>query len=135
MHIGIVEDNPAVLTMIEAALTLYGHTVETFSNSWSFLWALQKAECMPPYDVVIVDLFLDRLSGIDVIEAVQVMFPQLIPMILISAAEERTLSPIRKRYPTVPVIQKPFSMRTLLFLIDKVTSVVKVQVSLLQGGA
>jgi DNA-binding response OmpR family regulator len=123
MHIGIVDDNPAVLTMIEAALVLHGHSIETFSNSSSFLHTLHNTRRQPPYDVVIVDLFLDHLSGINIIEALQAQRPQQVPTILISAAEETTLNPIRQCYPFVPVIQKPFSMRTLLFLIDKVARI------------
>ncbi|HZU70332.1 MAG TPA: response regulator [Ktedonobacteraceae bacterium] len=126
MHIGIVDDNPSVLAMIEAALKLHGHSSETFSNSSSFLYALHVARREPPYDVVIVDLFLDHLSGIDIIEVLQAQRSQLIPTILISAAEETTLTPIRQRYPVVPIMQKPFSMRTLLSLVDKVTSRVNV---------
>lgn len=126
MHISVVEDNSTVLTLIEAALTLYGHTVETFNNPSSFLRAVQRPERTPPYDVLIVDLFLNGLSGIDLVEALQATRPQLIPAILISAAEERTLAPIRKCYPNMPILQKPFKMRVLLSLIDEVITAVKV---------
>jgi len=64
MHISVVEDTPEVLAMVETALALRGHIVETYSNSPSFLSALQKAERTPPYDLVIVDLFLERQSGL-----------------------------------------------------------------------
>jgi len=44
MRISVVEDNPAVLEIVETALAFHGHSVETYSNSPSFLSALQKAE-------------------------------------------------------------------------------------------
>lgn len=122
MHIGVVEDNPAVLGMIEAALALHQHMVETYSNLPSFLLALQKTERTPPYDLVIVDLFLGQQSGTDLVEALRTARPQLIPAILISAAEESALAPIRKRYPNLPILQKPFKMQALVALISEVTS-------------
>lgn len=122
MHISVVEDNPSVRVMLETALVLCGHNVEPFSDTSSFLWALQRTACIPPYDLVIVDLFLDQLSGTDIIDALRITQPQLIPAILISAAEESTLAPIRKRYPDLPILQKPFKMQELVALISKITS-------------
>ena len=126
MHISVVEDNPAVLVMVETALALQGYMVETYSNSPSFLSALQKAERTSSCDVVIVDLFLERQSGTDIVEALRVAQPRVIPAILISAAAESTLAPIRKRYPNVPILQKPFKIRALVSLINEVTSPLEV---------
>jgi len=129
VHRGVVEDNPAVLSMIETALELHGHSVEAHSNSLSFLSALQKAKRIPPYDLVLVDLFLDERSGTDLIEALRSrttsspgLPPRVIPAILISAAEENTLAPIRIRYPNLPILRKPFKMQELISLISRVTS-------------
>ncbi len=126
MHISVIEDNPEVLAMVETALALHGHIVETYSNPPSFLSALQQAERTPPYDLVIVDLFLERQSGTAVVEALRVARPQVIPAILFSAAEESILAPIRRRYPNLPILQKPFKMQALVSLINKVTSSVEV---------
>src|SRR5579884_1693754 len=109
MHIGVVEDNPAVLSMIETALALHGHSVETYSNQSSFLSDLERSMHIPPFDLVLVDLFLDSGSGIDVIEALRLVQPR-IPAILISAAEENVLAPIRRHYPDLSILQKPFKM-------------------------
>src|SRR3954462_5688985 len=113
MYISVVEDNPEVLAMVKTALTLRGHIVDTYSNSSSFLSTLQKAERTPPYDLVIVDLFLSRQSGIDVVRALRRVQPQMIPAILISAAEESQPTPFRKRYPNLPILQKAFKIHTL----------------------
>ncbi len=84
--------------MVETALMLHGHVVETYRNVPSFLSAFQKAERTPPYDLVIIDLFLDQQSGTDIVEALRVARPRMIPSILLSAAAESTLAPLRKRY-------------------------------------
>ena len=122
MHIGVVEDNPPLRAMVETALTLHGHIVETYRNVPSFLSAFQKAERTPPYDLVIIDLFLDRQSGTDIVEALRVARPRVIPSILLSAAAESTLAPLRKRYPHVPILQKPFKVQELVSLINEITS-------------
>jgi len=122
MHIGVVDDNPAVLSMIETALALHGHSVETFSNRLSFLSALERAERIPSFDLVLIDLFLESGSGIELIEALRLVQPRAIPTILISAAEETVLAPIRKRYPDLSILQKPFKMQELVSLIDKTSS-------------
>ncbi len=126
MRISIVEDNQALLSMLKTVLALKGYIVETYNNASSFLCALQKAESTSPCDLVIVDLFINGQSGTDIVEALQVRQPKLIPAILISASEERTLSPIRKRYPNLPILRKPFKMQALVSLIDEITSSVKI---------
>ncbi len=122
MHIGVVEDNPPLRAMVETALMLHGHIVETYRNVPSFLSAFQKAERTPPYDLVIIDLFLDRQSGTDIVEALRVARPRVIPSILLSAAAESTFAPLRKRYPHVPILQKPFKVQELVSLINEITS-------------
>ena len=122
MHIGVVEDNPPLRAMVETALKLHGHIVETYRDVPSFLSAFQRAECTPPYDLVIIDLFLDRQSGTDIVEALRGAPPRAVPVILISAAAESTLAPLRKRYPHVPILQKPFKMQELVSLINEITS-------------
>jgi DNA-binding NtrC family response regulator len=121
MHIGVVEDNPSVLSMLETALALHGHNVEAYSERSAFLSALGRSGRIPAFDLVLVDLFLDSGSGIDVIEALRLVQPR-IPAILISAAEENVLAPIRKRYPDLPILRKPFKMQELISLVDKTTS-------------
>ena len=127
MHISIIEDNQALLSMLKTALALKGYIVETYNDASSFLRALQKADSTSPCDLVIVDLFLARQSGTDIVDVLQIRQPQLIPAILISASDERTLSPIRKRYPTVPILQKPFKMQALISLIEEITSSVNIK--------
>ncbi len=122
MHISVVEDNPAILTMVEMALALHGHIVEAYENSPSFISAWQEARRTPPYDLVIVDLFLDQLSGIDIVEAIQLAHPQSVPVILMSAAQESTFVPIREHYPHLPILQKPFTIQALVSLINEATS-------------
>jgi DNA-binding response OmpR family regulator len=119
MYISVVEDNPAILTMVRAALELYGHNVDTYKNTSTFLATLQNAERSPAYDLVIVDLFLEQRLGTEVLEVLQVARPRTIPAILISAAAESCFAPIKNRFPTLPILRKPFKIKTLVSLINQ----------------
>ncbi len=121
MHISIVEDNLSMRIMVETALKLHGHNVETYANSSSFFSALQDVQRIPPYDVVIVDLYLEHQLGTDVVEELRITQPQEILTILMSAAGESVFAPIRKRYPHLQIIQKPFKIKALVSLINGAT--------------
>ncbi len=119
MYIGIIEDNIAVLEMLETTLTLYGHQVEKHSSVSSFFSALQKIQATLPYDLVITDLLLGRESGIEIVDLLSVARPVTLPMILMTAGSERLLTPVREKYPDLPIMRKPFKMQELIALIDK----------------
>lgn len=116
MYIGIVEDNIAVLEMLETTLSIYGHRVEKHSSVSSFFSALQKAQPTLPYDLVITDLLLGNQSGTEI---VAVLRPLTIPTVLMTAGSERLLTPIRERYPNLPMMRKPFKIQELIALVDQ----------------
>jgi DNA-binding response OmpR family regulator len=122
MHISVVDDNPALLGMVAMALKLQGHIVETYANSPSFFSALQNTNRTPPYDLVIVDLYLEQQLGTDVVEELRTNQPQVIPTILMSAAEENVFAPIRKRYPNLEILRKPFKIQALVSSINRAAS-------------
>lgn len=121
MHISVIDDNPGVRVMVATALKLQGHIVETYANSSSFFSALQSNGRIPPYDLVIVDLFLENRLGTEIIDAMSMTKSQVIPTILISAAEENTFAPIRKSYPDLQILQKPFKLQALVSLVNRAT--------------
>lgn len=116
MYIGIVEDNIAVLEMLETTLSIYGHQVEKHSSVSLFFNALQKAQPTLPYDLVITDLLLGNQSGTEIVD---VLRPLTIPTVLMTAGSERLLSSIRERYPDLPIMRKPFKIQELIVLVDQ----------------
>ncbi len=119
MRISVIEDNPALLTMVELALRMHGHIVETYTTISAFIAVLQRNERTSPCDLIIVDLFLDRQLGTEIVETLRARRAKMIPTILISAAEEGSFLPIRKQYPNLPILQKPFRIQTLISLINE----------------
>ena len=131
MHIGLLEDNPAIIELMRTALELSGHTISTFTCGQSLLNALftnyHTVSPLPrpiAYDLLIIDLNLpDELSGLDVISSVHRLFaPNVPPIIVVSAASIDQLDSLRASFPTLPIVRKPFAIKTLLHTISSVQS-------------
>jgi len=118
LRIGVLDDNPTILGLIETMLTMDGHIVSKHTSGSSLLNVLflQKAEELPAYDLVILDLLLPGTqSGADVFFAIRQRFPaEELPVIVITAVDEPTLKQFRHILPDdVPLLQKPFPVRKL----------------------
>ncbi len=129
MNIGLLEDNPAILELMRTALELNGHTIFTHTRGQSLLNALfMNYNAVPPlptshsYDLLIVDLNLpDELSGIDVISSIhRLLEPNVPPIIVVSAASIDQLDALRVQFPMLPIVRKPFAIKTLLHTISSV---------------
>lgn len=126
LRIGVLDDNSAILSLIETVLTMEGHKVSKHANGSSLLDALfpQQSEEWPQYDLVILDLLLPGAqSGVDVFFAIRQRFPaDILPIIVITAVDEPTLKQFRHILPDdVPLLRKPFSPRKLRRLITELT--------------
>ncbi len=126
LRIGVLDDNPAILSLYETILTRAGHTIAKHTTGLSLLDALlpQKVEDPTPYDLVILDLLLPGTqSGADVFFAIRQQFPaEVLPIIVISAVDEPTLKQFRHILPNdVPLLRKPFPPHMLRQLITQLT--------------
>lgn len=123
MHIGLLEDNLAILELIQTTLEMVGHSVSTYTHGQSLLNTLFEGDSVTltlptslPYDLLIVDLNLPgKLSGLDVIASIyRLLGPDVLPIIVVSAAGADQLDELHRRFPRLPVVRKPFAIRTLL---------------------
>ena len=119
MNIGIVEDNPAIATLLTTTLELAGHHVSSYREGTPLLEAIFKAPRL--YDMVLVDLGLPgTMSGVEVIQAIrQTISPEVLPVVVVSAAAPQELAHVQKNHPDVSFVQKPFHMRSLLTVIEQ----------------
>jgi len=122
VNIALVEDNLVIPEVLTTALRLSGYQSEVFDEAASLLEVL-LAEDVPPYDLLILDYMLPGgISGRDILEQVrQHPATHTLPIIVISGAERGILAQIEVAYPDVPVLSKPFPLRSLLSLIEKLT--------------
>src|SRR5881296_445751 len=123
MRIGLLEDNTNIHEYLTTALGMAGHTVSTHIDGMSLLDALSTGHSIEiplPYDLLIVDLSLPgTLSGVSVIDYIrQIMSPESLPIIVLSAASPKQLEQIHMRFPNLQVLQKPCNIKTLLRAIE-----------------
>ncbi len=127
MNIGLLEDNATILELMQTALEMVGHNVSTHTYGQSLLNtifdkhnAIHQLPTSLPYDLLIVDLNLpNELSGLDVITAIyRLLAPDVPPIIVVSAGSTDQLDQLRRRFPMLPVVRKPFVIRTLLEMIS-----------------
>ncbi len=129
VNIGLLEDNPAILDLMQTALEMVGHTIGTHAYGESLLNTLfERYNAVPslplPYDLLIVDLNLSsEPSGLDVITSIyRLLTPEVLPIIVVSAASIEHLNQLRERFPMLPIIRKPFALKTLLQSITSLQS-------------
>jgi CheY-like chemotaxis protein len=126
LRIGVLDDNPTILGLIETILTMDSHIVFRHTSGSSLLDVLfsQKAEDLSPYDLVILDLLLPGTqSGADVFFAIRQRFSaEELPIIVITAVDEPTLMQFRQILPDdVPLLRKPFPPHRLRRLLVQLT--------------
>ena len=118
MRIAVLEDNINIGEMLQQGLKLEGHTVVVYYSPTEFLAHINEPTiASTSFDLIIVDLFISEgISGAEVIHQVRHTFPGL-PVIFIVAGSSLQIEDAREAMPTVRVLQKPFSMTTLIAMI------------------
>ena len=106
----IIDDDCGITSALEAALTMEGYEVEVQPDGLAGLGRLQAP---PAPDVVLLDLAMPRLSGTEVIEAMN-LDPRLrdLPVVVMTAAARPDLPPRPGGFPAV--LRKPFQLGALL---------------------
>ncbi|SRR5947207_1365564 len=127
MNIAILEDNPAIVDYLTTALEMAGHQVEVHTQGASLLEALFPnggVRTPLPYDLVTVDLLLPGgLSGVEVIARIRdAIAPQQLPIIVISGASRPFFEEVKKIFPHVFLLEKPFKRHVLLQLLEDLRS-------------
>lgn len=129
MNIGVLDDNPAILSFLSTSLKMDGHLVFSHTTGISMLQALfPQGTTLPaaaPYDLVILDLLLPGdMTGTDVFFAIRRYFPAWqLPIIIITAVSGPTFEQFRHILPEdVPLLRKPFAPRALRQMIVRLTS-------------
>jgi CheY-like chemotaxis protein len=129
MKIALLEDNPAIVELIEDALEMQGYQVTTFACGQELLHALLASRNVGNdptilYDLLIVDYLLPGdMTGGEVIAVLRERYAEsMLPIILISGAHPADLAEVQTQFPDVTILQKPFAIKALLTSIEQTTT-------------
>jgi CheY-like chemotaxis protein len=103
----VIEDDPAVLSMIEKHLAGEGYAVITASDGMEGLKKLGSET----YDLVITDIVMPYVSGVGLVSAIKEKKPH-IPVIAITGYGKEPESAAMEKNADI-VLTKPFMMSTL----------------------
>jgi len=111
-HILLIDDDEAVLDMVETALAHYGMTVHACSDGLQGLARLQ-APGSPEFDLVISDINMEGMDGFDVIHQVKAIAPHL-PVVLMTGQASVEYAIRAMRMGASNLFMKPLAMRDLV---------------------
>jgi FixJ family two-component response regulator len=123
MRIGILEDDPTVRGTLYELLEHAGHTPTAYARGLELIDEVILDENTPilnVLDLVLVDMALPDISGVQVIDTLEKIYPQL-PIIIISGGSLAYLGNIHSRYPKINILQKPFKFADLKMCIERAT--------------
>lgn len=114
----IVEDTPLMRESLVDVLTASGHDVTTADNG---LQAVESIAAGAEFDIIITDIIMPEMDGIQAIMEIQTLQPQA-RIIAISGGSARMEKgqglETARRLGAVAVLEKPFEVDTLLAAVD-----------------
>jgi DNA-binding response OmpR family regulator len=110
----IIDDDPDVREFLEHALNSAGHQTLTAVGGREGLNRFLR----DPVDLVITDLFMPELDGLELIAGLRTRFPEL-AIIAMSGRTSNMLS-VARNMGSNEILQKPFSSDELLAVVQKV---------------
>jgi len=100
----IIEDDPEISEMITEYLTKEGYTTRTAADGEQAL----QAFFADSYDLVLLDMMLPKLNGLDVLQ--QLRQHSRVPILILSAKDSEVDKALGLRFGADDYIAKPFSL-------------------------
>lgn len=107
-RIALVDDDQNILTSVSLALEAEGFEVETYSDGEQGLNGISRR----PPDLVILDIKMPRLDGMEVLETIRKK--SNLPVIFLTSKDDEVDEALGLRIGADDYITKPFSQRLLL---------------------
>ncbi|GLH68555.1 two-component system response regulator [Geothrix rubra] len=111
-HILLIDDDEAVLDMVESALGHYGMTVHSCSEGEQALARLVTPGA-PQFDLVVTDINMEGMDGFEVIRKVKAIAPHL-PVVLMTGQASVDYAIRAMRMGASNLFMKPLAMRDLV---------------------
>ena len=110
----IIDDDPDTRDLLEHALNSAGHQTLTASEGRQGLQHFLR----DPVDLVITDLFMPELDGLEIIADLRTRFPAI--AIIATTGHTPDLLSVARKMGSNEILHKPFSTDELLALVQKV---------------
>jgi two-component system, NtrC family, response regulator AtoC len=110
----LVDDDRALATVLQALIEQAGVACDSVPNADAALAALERE----PYDVVITDLRMPGMDGMELLRRVNARFPDL-PVIVITAHATVQLAVEAIRAGALDFLEKPFDREQVVFVVQK----------------
>ena len=111
----VIDDQPGMLRLSARVLEAAGHTVVGYQNGHL---AIEDMQTEPP-DLLITDIFMPEMEGLEIIRAVRALSPNL-PIIAVSGSsyESPDFLKFAKQFGAVAGLRKPFRPAELVALVN-----------------
>jgi len=108
----LIDDDPAVLDMVEAALAHFGMEVHSYPDAAQALELLQNPSA-PEFDLVISDINMEGIDGFEVIDKVKATQPHL-PVVLMTGQASVDYAIRAMRMGAANLFMKPIALRDMV---------------------
>ncbi|NOZ85538.1 MAG: response regulator [Deltaproteobacteria bacterium] len=115
VHVLIVDDEEIVCKRLYSSLTKHGYEVETFTDPQK---AMDHFAENRKFDIVVTDIRMEGLDGLDILNAVRVLKPGT-KTIMITGYATMEVAREAQTKGAFDLIAKPFKPKDLLKLLDK----------------
>lgn len=112
-HILLAEDDDALRDLLDYALTRAGYLVTCCTNGLDLLERLEEGD---PFDLIISDLRMPALTGLEVLES-RFDADQRPPFICMTAFGDRQTHDQARRFGAAVTIDKPFDLDEMIELV------------------
>lgn len=102
----LVEDQPLLAQVIKGLLAQKGFTVDTAENGSAAVAELR----VTPYDLVISDLMMPVMDGVQLLEWIRLEAAMTVPVIVLSANRDARLTKRLEELGVRAVLRKPLDM-------------------------
>ena len=114
-HILLAEDDSDLRELLQLVLEQSGYRVTGCSNG---LELMEQLEAMANFDLVISDIRMPALTGLEVLES-QTMSLNKLPFICMTAFGDEATHAAARRFGATAILDKPFDVDEMITLVQK----------------
>jgi CheY-like chemotaxis protein len=112
----LVDDDESITNMVSIVLRRQGFVVTIFNDPTDALETLQRSHA--PFDVVICDLTMPRMNGIELSRSIRSLYPALPILLATGIIDDERLDDVQESG-IREILRKPFHINELIVAINR----------------